>query len=98
MRAYYYYYYYYYYFGLQDCFLFGGLLSPSSVCSDCYPYAGVWPMCVAKEMEAMGRTSSQCLVAGSLTVARTHGGVTQPSSGYRALGSGSEPQSGVDGA
>lgn len=30
-------------------------------------------MRASKEMEAMGRANSQCLVAGTLTVARTHG-------------------------
>ena len=29
--------------------------------------------CASREMEAMGRASSQVLVAGPLTVARTHG-------------------------
>ena len=47
------------------------------------------------EMEAMGRASSQCLVAAPLTVARTQGKVVLAAPSCRALGSGSDLQSGV---
>ena len=40
----------------------------------------------------MGRASSQCLVAGLLTVARTHWKVVQATPSCRVLGSGNEPQ------
>ena len=50
------------------------------------------------ELEAMGRACSQCLVAGLLTVARTHREVALVAPGFRALGSGSDPQAGVFGA
>ena len=48
-------------------------------------------------MEAMGRTSSQCLVTGPLTVVRTLDEVVQVAPGFKALGSGSDPQAGVGG-
>ena len=34
---------------------------------------GICPACTCRDMEAMGRASSQCLVAGPLTVVRTCG-------------------------
>ena len=37
--------------------------------------AAVQPACASRKMEAMGRASSQCLVAGFLTVTRTQGKV-----------------------
>ena len=40
----------------------------------------------------MGRTSSQCLVSGLLTVARTCRKVTQGSPSCRTLGSANDPQ------
>ena len=43
----------------------------------------------------MGRTSSQCLVAGPLIVLRTLREVSQAAPGCRALGSGSEHQADV---
>ena len=46
-------------------------------------------------MEAVGRVYSQCLVAGPLTVVRTHWEVVQAAPGYRALGSGRDPQADV---
>ena len=46
----------------------------------------------------MGRSSSQCLVAGPLTVARTCREVVQAVPGCRDLGSGSDPQGAVGGA
>ena len=38
-------------------------------------YAVIWPVCASKEVRAMGSTCSQCLVARSLAVVRTHGEV-----------------------
>ena len=49
------------------------------------------------EMEAMGRASSQCLVAGPLTVARTCRKMVQAVPSCRALGSDSD-QAGVGNA
>ena len=49
-------------------------------------------------MEAVDRASSRCLIAGPLTVARTHGKVVQVVPHCRALGSSSDPQAGVGGA
>ena len=51
-------------------------------------------MCASREMEAIGRNSS--VVAGPFTVSRTHGKVVQAAPSCRALGSGSDPQAGVD--
>ena len=48
--------------------------------------------CVSRENEAMGRASSQFLVAGLLTAARTYRKVAQATPSYRALGSGNEPR------
>ena len=45
----------------------------------------------------MGRASEQCLVAGTLTVARTCGKLAQAAPSCKALGSGSDPQAGVSG-
>ena len=45
----------------------------------------------------MGGASSHCLVAGPLTMSRTHGEVAQATPSFRALGSGNDPQSGADG-
>ena len=64
---------------------FGYLLSLSSVCSSCYS-----PECVSREEAAMGRASSQDLVAGLLTVARTCWKMAQVTPSCRALGSGNE--------
>ena len=55
-------------------------------------------MHASREMEGMGRASSQGLVAGPLTVARTHGNKAQVLPHCRALGSNSDPQAGVGGA
>lgn len=56
-------------------------------------FASVWPVWVSREMEAMDSAYSQCLVARPLAVARAHEEVgTQAASGYRALGSSSDPQ------
>ena len=49
-------------------------------------------------MEALGRASSQCLVAGTLTVARTHGKVVHAAPSCRAPESDSEPHAGLCGA
>ena len=49
-------------------------------------------------MEAVGRASSQCLVAGPLTVVRTYGKVAQAAPSFRVMGSGSDPQAGVGSA
>ena len=46
--------------------------------------------CVFKEKEAMGRASSQCLVTGFSTAARTCRKVAQASPSCRALGCGNE--------
>lgn len=46
----------------------------------------------------IGRTCSQCLVAGLLTVGRTHRKVVQAAPNYRALGSGNDSQAGVSSA
>ena len=43
-------------------------------------------------MEAIGRVSSQCLVARPMTVMRTCREVMQAAPDYRALGSGRDPQ------
>ena len=56
------------------------------------------PKCVFREKEAMGRASSQCLVAELLTVARNCRKVVQPIPSCRALGSGNEPQADLDSA
>ena len=46
----------------------------------------------------MGRASSQCLVAGLLTVARTCRKVAQATPSCMALGRGNEPQANLGGA
>ena len=74
---------------------FGYLLSLSLVWAGCYPPGAE---CVSKEKEAMGRASSQCLVAGLLTVARTFRKVAQATSSCRSLGSGNEPQANLGNA
>ena len=56
------------------------------------------PELASRKMEAMYRAYSQCLVAAPLTVVRNLGEVSQAAPGYRALGSGSDPQGGVDSA
>ena len=53
---------------------------------------------MCRENEAKGRASSECLVAGLLTVARTCRKVAQATPSYRALGSGNEPQADLGGA
>ena len=63
----------------------------------CYPHAGVQPACAFRELEEMGRASSQCLVARPLTVVGTHEEVAQAAPGCRALRGGSDPQAGVGG-
>ena len=50
-----------------------------------------------QEMEAMGRASSQCLVAGPLTMGRACGEVVQVAPSCRALVSGSDPQADLGG-
>ena len=57
----------------------------------------VWPAHASRKMEAGDRASSQCLVAGPLTVQRTHREVAQAAPSCRAWGSGSDPQGGVGG-
>ena len=63
----------------EGCFWCGCLLSLSLVCAGCCPldreYACIWSVFASREMEAMGRAYSQCLVAGPLTAERTHRGV-----------------------
>ena len=65
----------------EGCFWSGCLLYLSSVCTGCYRHAGVQLALASREMEAMGRTNSQCMVSGPLTVARTCGEVEQASLG-----------------
>ena len=48
-------------------------------------------LCVSQEKEAMGRTSSQCLVAELLTAASACRKVVLATPNCRALGSGNEP-------
>ena len=54
-------------------------------------------MGTSMEVEVMGRASSQCLVGGPLTVARTHRKMVQVAPSCRTLGSGSDPQGSVGG-
>ena len=61
-------------FGLDVCCLFPRCVQ--TIILD-MGYAGIWPACASREMEAKGRASIQCLVAGPLTVTRTHREVTQ---------------------
>ena len=63
------------------------------MCAGCYPLDRV--LHVYRKMEAVGRASSQCLIAGPLTVARTHRKLVQTSSSCQALRSGSDPQAGI---
>ena len=67
---------------------FGILLSLSLVQAGFYPQGAE---CISREREAMGRASSQCLVTGHLTVARTRRKVAQATPSCRALGSVNEP-------
>ena len=94
MRAYY-----CFFFLVWGYFLFGGLLSLSSVCAGYYPLdrecAGLHPVRASGEMQSTCRAISQCLVAGSFIVVRTHRKVAQAAPGCRALGSGSDHQAGV---
>ena len=55
-------------------------------------------MHVSREIEAMGRDGSKCLVAGLLTVARTYGKVMQAIPRCWALGSGRDSQAHVGSA
>ena len=58
----------------------------------------VYSLCMfhaSREREAVGRACSQCLVAGPLTVARTHRKVEQAAFGCSAPGSGNDSQAGV---
>ena len=92
---------YFFFFWHETCFWFGCFLSLSSVCTGCYPLdrrcAKVRPALASRKMEAMGRTSTQCMVARPFTVARTHREVAQAVPGCKALDIGSDPQGGVDG-
>ena len=65
----------FFFFLLEGCFWFGlYCLFPQCVqaVNPLIGGAGVWPVYVSQEMEAMGRCCSQCLVAGPLTVMRNH--------------------------
>ena len=53
---------------------------------------------VLSEKEAVGKASSQCPVAGLLTVARVCRKVAWTTPGCKALGSGNEPQADLSGA
>ena len=83
-------------FGLDACCLFSQC--EQGVIPLDRGYAGVWTALASRNMKAMVRICSQCLVDGPLTVARKHGEVVQAAPGYRALGSGSDPQAGVGSA
>ena len=50
--------------------------------------------CISMEKEAVGRASSQCLLAGLLTVARTCWKMVQATPSCRALGRSNKPQAG----
>ena len=76
-------------FGLDACCLL------FSVRAGCYPHAGEEPAHASREMDAIDRASSQCLVMGLLTVVRTSGEVALAAPCCRALGSSSDPQAGV---
>ena len=88
------------YFWWEGCFFAG-----EGVWTLAVSFLSVWRLIspwegavhASREMEAMGRASSQCLVAGPLTVARTHRKVVQATPSCRALGSGSDLQAGVGG-
>ena len=71
-------------------FWFGCLLSLSSVCAGSYildrSCASVMPALVSRKMEALGRARSQV---------RTCREVPQAAPGFRALGSGTDPQGGI---
>ena len=54
--------------------------------------AGVQSANASREMAGLGRSSNKCLVAGPLTVVKTHGEVAQAAPGHRTLGSGSDCQ------
>ena len=64
------------------------LLCLSLMLAGCYPQGSE---CVSREKEAVGRASSQCLVAGLITAERTCRKVAQATSSCGALGSGNEP-------
>ena len=87
---------YLYIFWHESCFWFRSLLFLSSLVlfrllSPCRCMA-----CICfQEDGGNGRTSSQCLVAGLLTVARTHRAVVQAALSFRVLESGSDPQTHV---
>ena len=59
-------------FGLGGCLLFPQCVQAVIPLVGGVP-VGVRPACSSREMEAMGRAYSQCLVAEPLTEARTHG-------------------------
>ena len=58
------------------------------MCAGCYPinsgYAGVLSELSSRNMQAIGKASSQCLAAMTLTVARTHGEVLKAALGCTA--------------
>lgn len=76
-------------------FCFGYLLSLSLVCAGYYPHG---PECFSWEMEAMGRTSNQWLLAGLLTVARICRKLAQATPCCRTLGSGNEAYADLHGS
>ena len=75
--------------GLDACCLFPQCVQAILPLTGCFQGDG---------SSGQGRASSQFLVAGLLTVARTHGKVAQADPSCRALGSGSDPQAGVGSA
>ena len=63
----------FFFFLHEGCFLFGSLLSLSSVCTGCYSLdmgcAAMTPASASKEVGAMGSTYRHCLVAEPWAVA-----------------------------
>ena len=57
-----------------------------------YPHAGVRPAFAFRDMEALGMASSQWLIVGPLTVARTHREEVQAALICWVLGSSHDPQ------
>lgn len=73
---------------MRAAFGLDALISLSLACAGCYTpdrgCASAWHACASREMEAIGRTCSPCLVAGPLTVVRTPEEVAQATPCCRA--------------
>ena len=80
-------------FGVRDAFGFDACCLFPQCVKATIPLIGA--IHSSREMEAMGRGSSQCLVAGPLTVARTHKEVVQAAPICRVLGSSSDTEASV---